>query len=316
MMDNSLSNIDSKKIFNLIKKQKAKNFSQYEIDNNSLSKFYLEEIKKLKVKKNIISDNKECKSIIHIEKLKWDSNHFELNIGKLDNFYYNSIKNAKEAIKNIKPEINKFDVVFFRISTSEPIISFLQKEHFQIMDTSVTYSYDFKKPLKIIDNEIRIRKVNSNDYEKLKQLAKLGFSKYRIGTDHFHSESLFSSKKADSLYVKWFKNIFKKNKSTIFVAEINNRIAGFLGPYLINDNINGFRIGQIPLSAISKEFSGKGVYTNLINHSLMWFKDKVNVLEVKTQIDNIPVQKAWITCGFKINRSHYNMHYHPPSKNL
>jgi GNAT superfamily N-acetyltransferase len=179
----------------------------------------------------------------------------------------------------------------------------LQKNGFLLMDTLVTYIFDFsKKQLEPMEHQSIIRSANPEDEIELKRIA---YHAFKI--DRFHSDPSLNPQLADHYYEQWINNSMNGFADRVVVSELNNKAVGFTTCNLPKANAPQ-KIGTLVLSAVSDESRGKGVYTSMIHEGVRWLKDSANFVKVGTQIDNYPVQKTWTKMGFSLVSSQYVFH--------
>jgi len=314
-------NFDEKKIYSFLSAYKHKPYSEYIKDNFILTELFYKKILNLFHSSDcwVVEDDSKYLALVNLRKSEWDSSYFDLEIGKIDHFISLSDKASKFLINSLQP-LSDYHVVMTKIPTSDQSIVTLQNEGFHVMDTNVTYSFDFIKQHKpeINNPNILVRSLRKEDIVEICDFTQEAFSKFRIGSDHFHADTSLPIEKTEELYGIWAENIMKEKEGPVFVAELNNSIAGFCGPFLINEEAKEKKcsIGSITLSAVNPKFHGKGVYTAMGAHSQKWFQDKVDYEEISSHIDNIAVQHSWTKNGFKIVRSLYSLHYHGKRKIL
>jgi hypothetical protein len=145
---------------------------------------------------------------------------------------------------------------------------------------------------------------------ELKTIAKTSFSETKVATDHFHADHRLDQAKSDALYEKWIEEAGKDKDSIVLVARINSNIVGFITCKIYN-HLNSYldkKIGGMILSAVSPKYRHYHVYTSMLQSSLKWFSDKVDIVELGTQIANYPVQRTWPKLGTMIVRSQNTWH--------
>jgi ribosomal protein S18 acetylase RimI-like enzyme len=191
-----------------------------------------------------------------------------------------------------------------KIDTGQKLmIHQLQKNGFLLMDTLVTYMFDYsKKQLEPMEHQSIIRSAQPEDELELKHIA---YHAFKI--DRFHSDPSLDPKLADHYYEQWITNSMNGFADRVVVSELNNKAVGFTTCNFPKAN-DPQKIGTLVLSAVSDESRGKGVYTSMIHEGVRWLKDYANFVKVGTQIDNYPVQKTWMKMGFSLVSSQYVFH--------
>jgi len=238
------------------------------------------------------------------EKLLWDTEHFGINIGRInkivawDGEYRKALAVKDEMLKFIgnKCVKNEIACVYCRVDINDfSSIHSLESNGFRLIDVLTTFCFDFRKN-KIFQklshekdpllNKIIVRPWKEEDLDELANIAGASYI-----YDRFHSDPMFSKDKSDELHEKWIVNCCNGLTDEVQVAAIDKPL-GF-----ITCKINGSK-GVIDLFGVSKDMQKKGIGAMLVNASLEWFKDRVDVVEVGTQNRNIPAMKLYINAGF------------------
>jgi len=143
-----------------------------------------------------------------------------------------------------------------------------------------------------------IRKAELSDAETIADLY-LQFWKSHEGVDPLLE---FENKLTLDNQIEFAKKNIKKTSNTIFVADLNGKVIGFI-EFLIKKNEDCFKIkeyGYLNLATTDKEHRGKGVAKALTNTALKFFKDK-GIKYVRTNVynSNYIAMKTWTKIGFE-----------------
>lgn len=162
-------------------------------------------------------------------------------------------------------------------------------------DTLVTYECALQditpKPLKrqraIIDVARR------GDGQAIIALVKEVFAYY---PNHYHANPLLDREDVLDGYCEWaLSHIDGKDGNIAWVARVDNRIAAIACSAF--DEATGICHGV--LHGVHPDFSGSGIYTNLIRHTQHHFRERgYRTLKISTQVGNLPVQRVWVREGF------------------
>jgi ribosomal protein S18 acetylase RimI-like enzyme len=300
-------------------------FRTYGLDTERLRTFFakrvFEKVNQKDTGRIVFRDDHErLLCLLTYSELAWDSDHFGKPMASINNIIASEgtlctqetrVKAIAEALLELERKgmvhvSAKVDV--FDIAT----VHALEMNGFRLMDTTVTYGFDFRKSdLPVIENQCVLRLATAEDEEKLAKIANVSFSTSRVSMDRFHADPDLAKEKSDSLYVSWTRNSFKnKAADAIIVAEIGGVPVGYttIEYFKAKSDSVGVNIGALILSAVSPEARGKGIYTSLIREGLVCLKPKVDIAELGTQITNFPVQKAWSSLGFKLASGSYAFH--------
>jgi ribosomal protein S18 acetylase RimI-like enzyme len=270
----------------------------------------------------VAKEEDEIVGLVSLKKLDWDTRLFGFPIARIG--YLLSKKNygdpfvvkqklisslvnrcCKNLLLHVSVRVNKEDL------TS---IHALESKSFRLMDVLVTYSFDFRKHSTanlVIPNQIR--RYKSDEIVELSEIARECFADYTVATDRFHADSTLPKEKSDLLYIKWLVDSSQDPLSEILVAEIDGKPVGFnicnIGKKTAKQL--GFRLGNIALTAVKPSERGRSIATSLLSASLIWFADKVDIVETGGQVSNYAIQRAWVRVGFKITRSQCTLHWSP-----
>ena len=242
------------------------------------------------------------------EKLLWDTEHFEINIGRMREIAshggYEEALAAKDAMLKFIEERcmeEEFFCVYCRVDVNDiSSIHSLESNGFRMIDMLTTLRFDFGKKLsseKLLEenDSLRERKngiaVRAWKEEDLSELGRIASSSYEY--DRFHSDPMFPKDKSDQLHAKWIVNCCKGLADEVLVATAD-KPSGF-----ITCKIDG-SIGIIEMVGVSKDAQRKGIGKLLVYEALRWFEgNKVDSVDVGTQNRNMPALRLYINAGFR-----------------
>lgn len=268
----------------------------------------------------VAKEDSEVVGLISLNRSEWDSKHFGIEISKIDQLLavgnYIETANIKRClISNLLARCTKELLlhVSARIAKEDlSSIHALESKYFRLMDILVTYSLDLRKHPRIhIENQYNIRKFRPDEAPKLEQMAMECFENTALATDRFHADPTFPKVKSSELYAKWLLNSCNDPFSEVLVAEIDGKPVGF-NVCNINHSLSdmiGLRFGTMTLTAVDSSARNNLVATSLLNASLAWFADKVDVLETGGQVSNYAIQRTWNAVGLKITRAQCTFHW-------
>jgi hypothetical protein len=292
-------------------------FVEYGISRNSIKNYIVEDLRNSLNKNSLILLAEEGNNIVGLlnaGKSEWDSKHFEVNIGNIRHLftagtYFERRQRTEQMLSYLKKKI-VFDLLITKSHTEDTsLIHGLESNSFQLMDTLVTYFFDFKNQISNFQETCKIEPLKDETSE-LKKLAKESFSETRVATDHFHADHRLDESKSDSLYEDWVENASRDKQGVVLVAKMDNRVVGFTTcniNYALN-RYSSIKVGSLILSAVSPEYRQAQVYTSMIQAGLRWLSDKVDIADLGTHIGNYSVQRAWSRLGFRIVRSQHTWH--------
>lgn len=215
-----------------------------------------------------------------LEYLNWDSDYFDLKIGKIS-----CAENCDEQELSIlleKAKEENYQLLYVFSPKKQFSTDFLVKNNGKLVDTKVIYElnaseFSANKSFEIED--YTEKQINS----ELLELAYLSGQHSRFRLDKRLPENSF-----ESMYKTWIeKSVSGEMADKVFIAKQNNEILGFVTLKLRNG------VGEIGLIAVSEQVQGKKIGTKLIDTCILYLKE--NSIEKLT----VPTQKTnKQACGF------------------
>ena len=268
----------------------------------------------------VAKEGTEIVGLVSLKRSEWDSKHFAIEISKVDHLlssgnYLESTNIKQRLITDLLAWCSKHLLLHVSARVNKEDLSSihaLESKYFRLMDILVTYSIDFRKHPKIdTENQYQIRKARPEDSSILEKMALDCFEYTALATDRFHADPTLPKPKSSELYAKWLLNSFSDPYSEVFVAELSGKPVGF---NICNINrsladIIGLRVGTMALIAVDFSARNKSVAKSLLNASLLWFADKVDVVETGGQVSNFAIQRAWNSVGLRATRSQCTFHW-------
>lgn len=221
-----------------------------------------------------------------INRLVWDSDFFEIEVGDLI-YKNNSITNNSEDfeliyVKNdidFELEINNFENTF--------------SENKLVFSKNLNFSETSKRNIFSADKiDCKIEEIYELAYESGK------FSRFFLDNN-------FKIEKFKELYQKWVDNsISKLFADDLFVYQEDNKTIGFVTYKIKNE------VATIGLIAVSQNQQGKGIGGKLLNYlENFLFKSNVNSLSIPTQKNNIAACNFYKKQGYSVNEKTIIKHY-------
>ena len=226
---------------------------------------------------------------MNIERLNWDSDFFNLKIGKivLDKRNTPVFSNVRTLLDN-----SDFDLIY--------IFSKNKIKELEAVDRKITYICEIPN---CVTNDKSIVDY-TDDPDSLYDLAYQSGHKSRFNIDPNISDYDFRR-----LYRLWIDNSINKTFADyIKVYMQDGKPLGFITAKNYTDKI------QIGLIAVNTTVRGKGIGKNLINSIMAIAKEHHLPVEVATQADNIGACRFYESNGFSILDQCYIYHYWTKSK--
>ena len=223
---------------------------------------------------------------MHISKLEWDSNFFDLQVGKI------SLRNSKEEAKQIVKiiELSDFDLVYlfskFPLPNSTKNLFFNEtkltfKKIPSCNNINIAFPFDGE-----LNQDIINLTLDAGDFSRFKLDKRLN--------RHFND-----------LYTKWIENsISKKFADEVFTIQKGNKIAGFITLKKVDK-----KSASIGLIAVKREFRKSGVGKKLILAAENWVSEQnLHNLYVSTQKKNVNACQFYHKMGFILEQKEYIFH--------
>ena len=298
-------------------------FATYGVSQDLYVSYVLSELSDIVSKGGFVlvaHEYSEVVGLISLNRSEWDSQHFNVEMSKICQLlasgdYLRSIHIKQRLVSSLVARCSKELLlhVSARVNKEElSSIHALENKNFRLMDVLITSSLDLRKHPRIpAQNQYSVRKSRPDEVPRLEKMAFECFAENVLATDRFHADPTLSKRRSSELYAKWLVNSSEGASNEVLVAEMDGKPVGF---NICNINIPlseaiGLRVGTMVLTAVDSSARNRGVATSLLNSSLEWFADKVDVVETGGQVSNYAIQRAWCDVGLKIVRSHCTFHW-------
>jgi ribosomal protein S18 acetylase RimI-like enzyme len=223
--------------------------------------------------------------------LDWDSEHYKKRIAQVKKpvLYRSDFKKVDHWCNT-----NKIDCLYYLkdlLNNNESDIEELN--NFNLVDIRVELN------LKIDDlpmeqqygNEIKISSLKNKIRNEL-----FAISDRNINNTRFYNDTNFDQDLVKKMYQIWLKKSYNDPFTTVVIAEIKNRIVGF-----ITFKHGHEEISTIGLVAIDKNYQRLGIGKSIMNECIhLSFKQNKTRISVATQLNNEPAIKFYERFGFKV----------------
>jgi len=240
--------------------------------------------------------------------LAWDSQQLGVGAGRLDYLialgdYPNQYAIKETLLREVLKSCYDQGIQHFtaRVHASDlSTFHLLEQYGFITVDGILTFSFEITDaywPSPPAGLEIRL--AGPEDIEQIKAIARSSYI-----YDRFHSDPCIPKAVADELHAVWLENsCLGKAADAVVVAAENGRILGYVTCKVDRQTTEylGLTIGTIVLVATDADARGRGVAKALTYSALDWFRDQgVDIVEVGTQLRNIPASRLYESCGFRL----------------
>ncbi len=268
----------------------------------------------------VAQEDNEIVGLISLKKSEWDSNHFGIDISKIEHIlasgsYLESLYIKKRLISTVLARCCKELLLHITVRVNKEDLSSihaLESKCFKLMDILVTYTLDLREhPGTSFNGKYQVRRFKPDEISELQRMAFDCFEDTTGATDRFHADPVLPRAKSSDLYAKWLVNSSTDPLSEVLVADVDGKPVGFNVCNVNNSLLKflGLRFGIMVLTAVAPSARNKLVGTSLLNASIAWLTDKVDVIETGGQVSNFAIQRAWNAVGLKISRSQCTFHW-------
>jgi len=239
--------------------------------------------------------------------LPWDSQQIGVAAGRIDYLvaegaYPHQYETKKALLRRAINEATRRGIWHLSVRVDSNDLSslhVLEEAGFITLDNLLTYALDLKDYSPSGECSVSIREATIEDSERAGHLALRVYSK-----DRFHSDPLINKDRADQLHAEWIRNSCKGTAAdVVFLAENEQHLLGFITCKVQRDTHKRFgqTIGTIVLVGCDENARCRGVGRALTMASLNWFKEQgCDVVEVGTQLRNLPASRLYQKCGFRL----------------
>ncbi len=241
-------------------------------------------------------------------RLAWDSQQLGVDAGRVDYLvasgdYEDQYRTKEALLMTVLEACAEQDVrhLTARLHASDlSSIHLLEKHGFITVDGILTFSLDIRDARwESPSEDFEIRLSRPEDIEQIKGIARSSYI-----YDRFHSDPRIPKAVADGLHAAWLENsCLGMAADAVVVGAQNGRILGFVTCKIDRQTTQylGLTIGTIVLVATAADARGRGLAKAVTNGALDWFREQgVDIVEVGTQLRNIPASRLYEACGFRL----------------
>ncbi len=183
----------------------------------------------------------------------------------------------------------------------------LQQQGFCLADTIVEYRKNLMLEA-LPEPEIDITVATEDDRGALARISGECFSRVDLNANRFLNDPIFPIAKVSEMYSLWAtRSLDKVLADEVLVHRKDGEAVGFITVSLPGKS-NDFT-GSIPLNAVAPTFHGQGIYTELVKAAMLWLRSRdAQYVEIRTQLPNQGVHKAWSKLGASFSMAFHTFH--------
>ncbi len=212
-------------------------------------------------------------------------------------------------INNIRKIIadGKADILILRLPAET------KNEHYKLLETgfpvfhcdTLVYYFCSLNAIQVqaLRNSLSFDIVTPATADMLDGLVENIFADYK---NHYFSNPVFKRELIIHGYQEWAGTFLHEvdNSKFLWLVKLQNEVIGFAMCSINNENTC-----EGVLYGVKSEFSGRGVYSDIIRFTQKYFKDMgMKKMIVSTQIQNYSVQKVWVKEGFNLKNAFDTYH--------
>jgi len=248
----------------------------------------------------MIRENITNESYFTWRRTPWDEQVFEKKTMEILEIVYEDLCYLKTIFDRINSIIDRegMELIFFRFNSDDNQVKHeALNNEFYIVEHSFILKHSDISKISSDKRRLKFRKPTQDDVESVITIAKDSFLHGR-----FHEDPKIELDLAKKRYAQWIPQLIKETE--FYVLEFKGEVIGFFNYVIKNNNID------LPLSGLSKEFTGLGGFMwkemfNLINE-----KEELKKVEVMVSATNLAVINLYNSLNFKITKSMFGYHKH------
>jgi ribosomal protein S18 acetylase RimI-like enzyme len=243
--------------------------------------------------------------------LAWDSGQFGFPAARVDVLvaagdYGGALQHKRQLLEALLDGCRRAGIrhLVGRVDCGDfSSIHALECAGFELIDGIQTLALRLPCPLPEVRAEaLEVRLFRDEDLEQVLTIAR---SSYIF--DRFHADSAISPETADAVNEAWVRDSCAgKAAEAVLVAAQGDTVLGYVSCKIDGQTepALGVLLGTIVMVATSQQARARGVARATTFAALEWFAAQgVGIVEVGTQLRNIPAGRLYESCGFRLVRS-------------
>ncbi|MDD5530065.1 MAG: GNAT family N-acetyltransferase [bacterium] len=314
----TVSKYNKDRIYSFLKYTKYRKFNLWpNVTNDNITEFLFKEVHKIQNTDKIFiaTLNDEIITLLSVNNLYWDTQHFGFKCAKID--YLLTNKNLDNCI--IEKSLEQVLIMFQRyclesnikfVSTSidsGDIITNLavQRTGFSYILTWIdgVFTDSNKVPEVKDDVDAGIIKAEEIDY-----FTKISSVNYFQG-GRFYLDKNFDRKLINKMYANLIKSSYN-SKDIMLVYRINNQPVGlFICKKVVSyKSFSNLKVAHLRYLVVAPEFRNRKVAYDLFIKTIEFLKNKSDLITTGLEIHNLPSLNLHMKIGFKFNYTHNVYH--------
>jgi dTDP-4-amino-4,6-dideoxy-D-galactose acyltransferase len=239
--------------------------------------------------------------------LPFDSEHLEVECARVDwllatGSYSEARKHKTELLARVREQcrIECIRYLTARVhATDYSTIHALEEAGFELVDGIQKFAKRLCGDVGKLETGFTARLYQAGDLPDILSIARTSYV-----FDRFHSDSFLPNQAANRVNERWVENSCLGIAADAVVVALNgDRPVGYVTCKVDRtaEKYLGTLFGNIGMVATDLGWRGRGIARLATQAALDWFANQgVGVVEVGTQLGNIPASRLYETCGFKL----------------
>lgn len=296
-----------------------KPYRQYftKADDSKLNNYFLAKVGSLlsnEGTENLVAmKNSELVGLLSWSETSWDSQRLGIKMARINQLIVQMATSNTYLIKKLlssiieRCKVKKIKYLFHRLDIDDLLtLQILEKLGFELQDVIVNFCFKLRvsKNSLLKSNFAIIRPYRSEDLSSLREIARTSFI-----YDRFHSDPRLNKKRSDQLHAAWISNACQRLADIVLVAKLKRKVVGFVSCKVdkLSKRYLPISFGYVDLIAVDRDVRGQGIGEALMRKALDWFSDKVDIIEVGTQVRNYPALHLYQKLGFEIVSANFSL---------
>lgn len=268
----------------------------------------------------LLRENSALRAMIGIERLDWDSEHFDIACARLSPYCLANDLTAstrqhihEQLLDHCVDRASKKGTKLLQrrlLSSRQDEIRVLERLGFRLADNVVTLTAtpDEITAKSVPSPTLHFRHAAKGDLERLVSLTRGAFPYSR-----FVNDPLLSKEKGHEVYIRWLARLFNQSLSLpeqertwILVCCIDDQIVGYVAFQVdeIAPSLLGKDLGTIELIVVDSKFRGLGIGQQLLIEAANLFSSKkVPLIETSTWMNQKSALASNQKAGFKVKEN-------------
>ena len=256
----------------------------------------------------VMVEGNQARGFASLTMLPWDSEQIGVTAARLDYLIAEGSGNEQQQIKKAllacvmeHAEVRGVRHLSIRVDASDTSsLHALERCGFLTVDGILTFALDLNAYRPAPSNhDFQIRLATVADANAAAALARTAYVH-----DRFHSDPSIARERADELHASWVRNSCTGDAAdAVWLAQDESGLLGYVTCSVQRDTAErlGHLVGTIVLVATAERARGRGVGQANTMAALEWFRQRgCQIVEVGTQLRNIPASRLYQKCGFQI----------------